>query len=62
MPIEVIANLGAISLHGIVFTRKVKTAEETIARQVPGVRMVINTLDVRPPEPKPAPMAWALPR
>ena len=62
MPIELIANLGAITLHGTVFTSEVRAAVETIALQVQDVRMVINGLEVRPPEPEPAAMAWALPR
>jgi osmotically-inducible protein OsmY len=51
VPIEVISVLGVVTLQGAVPTVEIKDRAEQIARHVPGVRMVINALEVRPPEP-----------
>jgi osmotically-inducible protein OsmY len=51
VPVEVISLLGVVTLQGVVPTPEVKDWAEQIARRVPGVRTVINALEVRPPEP-----------
>jgi osmotically-inducible protein OsmY len=45
-PIEVRVELGSVTLQGRVATAEVKRVAEEIARQVAGVRYVINALEV----------------
>ena len=58
MPIEVIVLLGVVTLKGVVPTPEVREQAERIVRRIPGVRTVINDLEVRRPEPAAAPFIW----
>ncbi len=49
-PIEVIVLIGVVTLQGTVPTPQVRERAEVIARGIPGVRTVINALEVRPAE------------
>ena len=58
VPIEVISLLGVVTLQGVVPTPEVKEQAERIVRRIPGVRTVINELEVRRPEPDVPPFVW----
>ncbi|WP_029214616.1 BON domain-containing protein [Kallotenue papyrolyticum] len=49
-PIEVISLLGVVTLQGRVPTPAIRERAEQIARSIPGVRTVINALEVRQPD------------
>jgi osmotically-inducible protein OsmY len=49
-PIEVQAELGTVTLQGLVSSAEVKRVAEEIARRVAGVRDVVNALEVGHPE------------
>lgn len=49
-PIEVISLLGVVTLQGRVPTPAIRERAEQIARSIPGVRTVINALELRQPD------------
>ena len=58
VPIEVSSVLGVVTLQGDVPTPEIRDQVERIVRRIQGVRMVINELEVRRPEPYVPPFIW----